>query len=234
MVLDADALVRDVSLCFGGMAPYTISAKSTVEYLLHPDGRDFSSSATLEGALTCLEKDFNLPYGVPGGMPTYRRTLALSFFYRFWHTVQAESFNNPDVLAAEDVTSDIHRQLSTGDRDNSDPYAQAAVGKQLPHSSGLKHCTGEAIYLDDMPPFGNELYAALVLSEKAHAKIRGIDVEEALDMPGVRHWVDHRDIKGHNEWGLPFGREVFLPVDEVVSEVSAFRYVPPERMDARG
>lgn len=222
MVLNQQSNIEDVSVCFGGMAPFTISAKSTVAYL---QGRHFFDQDTLPGALTCLEKDFNLPYGVPGGMPTFRRTLALSFFYRFYHTVSAAVKDNAS-LETDEITTDIHRQLSAGSRDNTDLYAQQTVGKQIPHASGLKHCTGEAVYLDDMPPFGSELYAGLVLSDKAHAKILSIDVDDAVDMPGVFSWVDYRDIRGHNEWGLPFGREVFLPTDEVVSEVRSLPQDP--------
>lgn len=209
-------VVKDASLCFGGMAPCTTLAKSASKYL---QGRSLLTPETLEGTLTALETDFNLPYGVPGGMPTYRRTLALSFFYRFYHTVLA---SQQSLLSSEhaDIVTDIHRNLSTGTRDNSDPYAQEVVGTQTPHASGLKHCTGEAVYLDDLPAFGSELYAGLVLSDRAHARILKVDTSEALHMPGVTAWVDHTDIKGTNEWGLPFGREVFLAVDEVVSEVS--------------
>jgi xanthine dehydrogenase/oxidase len=36
----------------------------------------------------------------------------------------------------------------------------------------MKQVTGEAIYIDDMPKQPRELYAGLVLSAKAHAKIK--------------------------------------------------------------
>ena len=37
------------------------------------------------------------------------------------------------------------------------------------HLSGIKQSTGEAKYIDDLPHLENELYAGLVLSERAHA-----------------------------------------------------------------
>lgn len=58
-----------VSLVFGGMAPMTVSAKNAESFLV---GKDFTKPETLEGAVAGLEKDFNLPFGVPGGMATYR------------------------------------------------------------------------------------------------------------------------------------------------------------------
>ena len=38
------------------------------------------------------------------------------------------------------------------------------------HLSALKQASGEAKYIDDLPYFENELYAGLILSERAHAK----------------------------------------------------------------
>ncbi|RXG59407.1 hypothetical protein Avbf_16263 [Armadillidium vulgare] len=54
------------------------------------------------------------------------------------------------------------------------------VGRPIPHVSALKQTTGEATYVDDIPSFENELHAALVLSQKANARIVSIDPSEAL------------------------------------------------------
>ena len=58
-------------------------------------------------------------------------------------------------------------------------------GKPIFHLSGMKQATWEAVYVDDMPRFENELYLAIVMSTKAHAKILSIDPSEALDLDGV-------------------------------------------------
>jgi len=55
--------------------------------------------------------------------------------------------------------------------------------------SGLKQATGEAVYIDDMPRFEHEVYLALVLSSKAHAKILSIDPTEALKLDGVLDFI---------------------------------------------
>lgn len=62
-----------------------------------------------------------------------------------------------------------------------------------------------AQYTDDIPPQKNELYGVLVLSTKPHAKILDVDVEAAMDLPGVVEWVDHRDLASPeaNWWGAP-------------------------------
>lgn len=151
-------------------------------------------------------------------MPAYRKTLALSFFYRFFASASVELGIPLDGTMAEEL-AEIHRQVSSSTRDNSDPYALETVGKQIPHSSGLKHVTGEAIYVDDMPSIGNEAFAGLVLSSRAHAKILSVDPSAALDMDGVYSFVDHRDLPNEraNYWGTAAIDEVFFAVDEVIS-----------------
>ena len=197
---------------------HTISAKKTEELLV---GKPVDST-TLDAALDALGADFNLPYSVPGGMPTYRRTLCMSFLFKFWVEVAQACGVVLDGVRKSDeheVTELIHRAPSTATRDNSDPYAQSIVGQQIPHPSGLKHTTGEAIYTDDMPAWANEGHLALVLSSRAHAKLVKVDPSEALDAPGVLTYVDWHDLPSEkaNVWGPAAQDEFFFAKDEVTS-----------------
>ena len=208
-------VVESVDLVYGGMAATTVAAKEAVAYL---KGKKWSDLATLEGAMNALSKDFDLRFGVPGGMATYRKSLALGFFYRFYHEVlsgievELSSFD-------EDVCGEIEREISKGKRDHDATleYEQQVLGKPNPHVAALKQCTGEAQYTDDIPVQKNELYGVMVLSTKAHAKILEIDPSGALDLPGVFDYVDHHDLPNPdaNWWGAPNCDEVFFAVDEV-------------------
>ena len=51
-----------------------------------------------------------------------------------------------------------------------------AAGVSHPHESAHLHVAGEAIYVDDIPEIAGTLHAALGLSEKAHARIRSLDL----------------------------------------------------------
>ena len=42
----------------------------------------------VQEACDLLGKELSLPPGVPGGMETYRNTLCVSFFFKFYLTVQ--------------------------------------------------------------------------------------------------------------------------------------------------
>jgi len=213
--LDDSLTVQNSSLVYGGMAPTTIGAKAAMSYL---EGKKFTDPNTLEGAMNALEQDFDLRFGVPGGMATYRKSLALGFFYRFYHEVLAE-LNPPGTEVDQDALREIEREISKGHKDHEagHAYEKAVIGKEQPHVAALKQCAGEAQYTDDIPVQRNELYGCLVLSTKAHARLLGVDPTAALDLPGVVDYVDHRDLPNPkaNEWGAPNCDELFFAVDEV-------------------
>ncbi|CAN9279489.1 unnamed protein product [Alternaria alternata] len=210
--LDSEGLVENASIVYGGMAPMTKESPKTQKALL---GKPWFHSGTLDAALTALLQDYDLPYGVPGGMADYRKTLTLSLFFRFWHESAAEfGLGNVD----EQVIDEIHREISSGARDNYNPYEQRVVGKQVAHLSALKQCTGEAEYIDDMPRLDRELFGGLVMSTKAHAKILRIDWDRALELPGVVGYIDRHSIPADvNIWGSIKKDEPFFAEDKVLS-----------------
>ncbi|KAI0012440.1 xanthine dehydrogenase [Xylariaceae sp. FL0662B] len=212
--LDRHGTVEDVTFAFGGMASTTVLATITQKAVL---GKQWADDNTLKVAMDSLLEDFDLPFGVPGGMANYRKTLALSLFFRFWHEAIVEL-----NLAQEghETIEEIHRDISTGTRarDNSTTSVTKVVGREIPHLSALKHCTGEAEYVDDMPQQKNELFGALVMSTKARARILGVDWSTALEMPGVVGYIDKDSVpRASNNWGPVRVDEPLFAVDEVHS-----------------
>lgn len=212
--LSDDNVVENCNLVFGGMAPTTINAKNAVEFLV---GKNFADLNTLEGVMGALEKDFDLRFGVPGGMATYRKSLAMSFFYKFFHEVL--SLIGTETEVDRQAIGEIERIISYGKKDHqsSVAYEQKILGKERPHVAALKQCTGEAQYTDDIPYQKNELVGCLLLSTKPHAKLLSVDVAAALDLPGVVDFVSHTDLPNPeaNWWGAPNCDETFFAVDEV-------------------
>ncbi|KAF8539986.1 molybdopterin binding aldehyde oxidase/xanthine dehydrogenase [Trichophaea hybrida] len=212
--LDDGGLVESVNLAYGGMAPTTVQAKNTMEYLI---GKTWGDEEVLEGAMNALESGFNLSYEVPGGMAAYRKSLAFGFFYRFWHDTVTELKGT--LSEADDLVPEIKRDISFGkrDHDTAQAYKQRVLGQTKEHVSAMKQVTGEAQYTDDIPKIANELIGCLVLSTKAHAKLLSVDNSLALEIPGVVAYVDHNDLPSPevNWWGAPMCDEVFFAVDEV-------------------
>jgi xanthine dehydrogenase large subunit len=89
------------------------------------------------------------------------------------------------------------------------------VGKGLAHDSALKHVTGTAAYIDDMPELPGTLHAALILSPVAHGRLKSVDTSAALAMPGVVRIVLANDIPGHNEVGPILHGELLFAKDIV-------------------
>ncbi|KAK5150383.1 hypothetical protein LTR04_006826 [Oleoguttula sp. CCFEE 6159] len=213
--LNEDYTVNNCSLVYGGMAPITIAAKAAVEFL---HGKKWTNPATLEGVMNALEQDFDLRFGVPGGMATYRKSLALGFFYKFYHEVLV-LLKADQTEIDEQAVGEIERMISHGKKDHAagQKYERKVIGKEQPHVAALKQCTGEAQYTDDIPAQKNELYGCLVLSTKPHARILSVDPAPAFDIPGVVDYVNHKDLPNPqaNWWGAPCCDETFFAVDEV-------------------
>lgn len=209
--------IQEIVMVFGGMAPITVIATQTSKKLI---GRHWEEKSLVEDVCHSLLEDLPLSPSAPGGMSTYRQSLCLSFFFKFHLHVMRELENLQVVndTLSESLTGaelEIPRgrfksaqlyELVPNDQPNLDP-----VGRPLPHISGEKHVTGEAIYCDDISPVAGELYMALVLSTQANAEIVSIDSSSAMELEGVQGFFSAKDIdSGRNKFGpIIHDEEVF-------------------------
>lgn len=83
-----------------------------------------------------------------------------------------------------------------------------------PHESGIKHLTGEAVYINDMA-VDHLLHAHIISSPFANAKILNIDISKALEFEGIYAIITYKDIPGDNQMGPIFHDEPCLAVDRV-------------------
>ncbi|XP_065807945.1 xanthine dehydrogenase/oxidase [Labrus bergylta] len=199
-------VVEDLRLSYGGMAATTVLAKKTANGLL---GRHWGEEL-LQEACSLLAKEMTLDPSAPGGMVTYRRTLTLSLFYKFYLTVLQKL--RLQGVTVDDVSSDCMSaaEIYHPESPSSVQVYQAvpegrsqddSVGRPMMHLSALKQATGEAVYCDDVPLYENELYLALITSSKAHANILSVDASAAEKMPGVVTCLFADDIPGCNATG---------------------------------
>ena len=75
------------------------------------------------------------------------------------------------------------------------------MNKIATHDSSIRHTTGQAIYIDDIPDQENLLHGALVLSKCAHGKIKKIDFSRLKNLPFQTKTVTAENIPGENEIG---------------------------------
>lgn len=89
----------------------------------------------------------------------------------------------------------------------------ALLGQPLPHDSAREHVSGEAVYIDDLPPLWNELRADFVGSPTAHGRIRRVDVAKAGRVDGIAAVFTHDDVPGANTFGPVFHDEELLAAE---------------------
>lgn len=76
-----------------------------------------------------------------------------------------------------------------------------SVGSAIPHDSAHLHVSGEATYTDDIAEPRELLHLAVGMSERAHARIRSIDLGAVRSAPGVVDVMCAGDIPGENNCG---------------------------------
>src|SRR4029450_830830 len=64
-------------------------------------------------------------------------------------------------------------------------HSAGGAGAAIPHDSAHLHVSGEALYTDDIAEIRGTLHAAIGFSERAHARIKSIDLTKVRAAPGV-------------------------------------------------
>uniref|UniRef100_A0A4W6ETN6 Aldehyde oxidase 1 n=1 Tax=Lates calcarifer TaxID=8187 RepID=A0A4W6ETN6_LATCA len=188
---EGSRVVQDISIYYGGMGPTTVSAAKTCAAIVARPWDD----ETLSRAYDILLDELALPPSAPGGKVEFRRSLTLSFLFKFNLEVLQklrEMYVCSHILKKKQIVKYflLIQHVSKG-QSNQDP-----VGRPIMHRSAISQATGEAVYCDDIPKTDGELFLALVTSSRAHAKITGLDVSEALQLPGVVDVITSKDIPG--------------------------------------
>ncbi|KAK1313897.1 Xanthine dehydrogenase 1 [Acorus calamus] len=209
--------VGDASIIYGGVAPVSLPAVKTEDFLI---GKHWDRKL-LHDSLTVLKEDISLSKDAPGGMVEYRKSLTLSFFFKFflWVTHQMEQKGTlASILAASDLSAieNYCNPSFRGDQNYEIMKIGTAVGLPAVHLSSKLQVTGEAEYADDTPMPPNALHAALILSKKAHARILSIDDLQARSSPGFAGIFLSKDVPGKNEIG-PVVQDEELFASEIVT-----------------
>jgi carbon-monoxide dehydrogenase large subunit len=83
------------------------------------------------------------------------------------------------------------------------------IGQPVRRVEDQRFLTGRSRYVDDLQ-LPHMLHGAVVMSPHAHARIRSIDVQPALQSPGVQLVLTGEDVKGEGLGGIP---PLFMPED---------------------
>ncbi|KAM5584530.1 xanthine dehydrogenase 1 [Rosa sericea] len=195
-------VVSDASIVYGGVAPLSLSATRTKDFLT---GKSWNQEL-LQGALKIIQKDVLLGDNAPGGMVEFRKSLTLSFFFKFFlwvsHQLEREKGLKGSVpLSHLSAIQPFDRPSVIGTQDYEITKHGTAVGSPEVHLSSKLQVSGEAEYADDTPLPPNGLHAALILSKKPHARILSIDDSGAKLSPGFAGIFFAKDVPADNKVG---------------------------------
>ncbi|CAH0406917.1 unnamed protein product [Chilo suppressalis] len=192
-------VIKNIDIAYGGMAPVTLVVTNTCKSLIGQKWND----DLFEKAYSNLLQELPLNPSAPGGNIQYRRALTMSLFLKAYLAIAKEMCRD---YISEDFIKPYHSSGAEqfhGGMPKSSQYFELIgdkqkktdmVGRPIQHMSAYKQATGEAIYCDDIPIAENELYLAFVLSTKAHANLKSVDPQEALQQPGVVAFFSHKDL----------------------------------------
>ncbi|XP_045723432.1 aldehyde oxidase [Mirounga angustirostris] len=218
---EGGGIIRELSISYGGVGPTTVCAKNSCQELV---GRPWNEEM-LDAACRLVLDEVTLPGSAPGGRVEFKRTLIISFLFKFYLEVsqilkRMDPVHHPSLAdnyesALEDLHSRHHCSTFRYQSADSKQLPEDPVGHPIMHLSGIKHATGEAIYCDDMPTVDRELFLSFVTSSRARAKIVSIDLSEALSLPGVVDIVTEEHLRGVNSFCILTKPEELLRTEEV-------------------
>ncbi|MDN6180032.1 MAG: xanthine dehydrogenase molybdopterin binding subunit [Halomonas subglaciescola] len=113
-------------------------------------------------------------------------------------------------------------QNTTQHRNQGDaPLARDAVashrgaGHARAHESAIKHVTGRAAYIDDIPTPAGTLHVMVGQSPVAHGRVTRLDLEKVRAFPGVVDVISLADVPGHTDIGPVFPGDPIFAFDEI-------------------
>jgi len=93
--------------------------------------------------------------------------------------------------------------------------ARGSVGEPVRHESAHLHVSGEAPYTDDILEARGTLHGAFGLSQRAHARIKAMDLAAVRAAPGVVAVITAADIPGVNDVGPILHDDPILAAGEI-------------------
>nr|XP_023478097.1 LOW QUALITY PROTEIN: aldehyde oxidase 4-like [Equus caballus] len=229
---DSTDRIKALQMFYGSVGPTVVSAGQACQRLI---GRRWDDTALSDACRWVLDAVY-VPPAAEGGLVEYRRTLIVSLLFKFYLKVRRglnkmDPQKFPDIpenftSALEDFPIETPQGIQMFQCVDPKQPPQDPVGHPVMHQSAIKHATGEAVFVDDMPPIAQELFLAVVTSTRAHAKIVSIDASKALALPGVVDVITAEDVPGNNnhKGEVLYAQNEVICVGQIVCTVAADTY----------
>jgi len=93
--------------------------------------------------------------------------------------------------------------------------SHSGAGSSRAHESAVKHVTGRAAYIDDIPCPAGTLHVMVGQSPVAHGRVTRLDLEKVKAFPGVVDVISLADVPGHTDIGPVFPGDPIFAFDEI-------------------
>ena len=93
--------------------------------------------------------------------------------------------------------------------------ARGGAGSARAHESAIKHVTGRAAYIDDLPVPRDCLHVLPGLSPVAHGRLTRLDLDAVRAAPGVVDVITLSDVPGHTDIGPVFPGDPLFASEEI-------------------
>ena len=107
--------------------------------------------STFQEACQTLISDLSLSSNAPGGMPEYRCSLVISFFFKFYLAVLSQlgegTLPIELISATQPFTRGVARSSQGFQKVPSQQLPDDTIGRPMMHLSALQQATGEARYM---------------------------------------------------------------------------------------
>jgi xanthine dehydrogenase molybdopterin binding subunit/xanthine dehydrogenase small subunit len=216
---DGDLIARAAIAC-SGVGPTVRRLPETEAFLA---GRPFAETSFREaGKRARAEIE---PISDIRGSRDFRLQLAENILLKFYHDVSGKTGSEPGEQDGPDLSFGTNGRWVTDNGRKGPLGADAAsgvrkaaagpfAGQPSAHESAHLHVTGQAVYVDDVPRFRNELLVGFAGSPLAHARIKRLDVTDARRVEGIAAVFTAADVPGDNHFGPVFHDEELLAAEE--------------------
>ncbi|XP_017888813.1 xanthine dehydrogenase/oxidase-like isoform X2 [Ceratina calcarata] len=202
-------VLQKPNIIMGGINKDFLHASNTEEFLV---GKSIYDKDVIREALNKLDAELRPDHVLPDYSPEFRKLLAEGLFYKFILSVKPENTNERQRSGA----TILERGLSSGKHEFQTDKSLWPVTEPLPKIESIHQTSGEAQYVNDLPPIAHEVHCAFVLTTVANGKVENIDTSEAMKMDGVIAFYTAKDIPGQNAFIYKSAQQIGLLYDEVL------------------
>ncbi|XP_017763664.1 PREDICTED: xanthine dehydrogenase/oxidase-like isoform X2 [Eufriesea mexicana] len=197
------------NIIIGGITKDFLHASKTENFLVQ---KSIFDRNVVKEAIAKLDAELQPDHILPDYSPIFRKTLAEGLFFKFILSIKPENVDSRSRSGG----SLLERELSLGKQTFGTDKNVWPLNQPMPKMEAVYQTSGEAQYVNDIPPFPDEVFCAFVLTTVANGKVENINASEALKMKGVIAFYTAKDIPGKNVFVPASAQELMMNYDEVL------------------